>query len=176
MDRKEFLRACTGGLCACAAVVLPGAAKAADAPKEDWRLGFVKQRFAKLLETLSAKMDDAQLAASLEEMGKFCASQNDERIKVFAGDTDGYVKFVASQPQMSIARDDTRKVYTQTYSPGAQCFCPFVGAKTPGTMCDCSVGWAKHAWGVVLKMEPKVVLKESVLRGGKACTFEITAA
>jgi hypothetical protein len=177
MDRKEFLRACTGGLCFCAAAALP--AKAADAPAkpDDWRLGFVKKRWAHMLSTLSQKMDEPALSAALEDMGAFCASQNDEKTKQFAGDVDGFCKAMA-EGSVKITRDDARKVYTSTYAPGADCFCPFnsLAAKTPGVMCNCSVGWAKHNWSIVLKKEPKVVLKEAVLRGGKACVFEITAA
>jgi len=178
MDRKEFLKACTGGLCACAAAALPGRAADTPAKAEDWRLGFVKQRWAKLLATLSQKMDEPALVSALQDMGSFCASQGDEKIKKYAGDVVGFCEEMAKNPSMSIVRDGARKVYTQTYRPGADCFCPFnsLAVKTPGAMCNCSVGWAKHNWAIVLGKEPKVMLKEAVLRGGKACTFEITPA
>jgi hypothetical protein len=177
MDRKEFLKACTGGLCFCAATALPSAAAETPPKPEDWRLGFVKQRWAKLLNVLGQKLDEPTLSASLQEMGAFCASQNDTRIKKYAGDLDGFCKETTSRGDTTIARDDARKVYTVTYTPGADCFCPFnsVSAKTPGAMCNCSVGWTRHTWGIVLKKEPKVALKDSVLRGGKGCVFEITA-
>ena len=180
MDRKEFLKACTGGLCACAVASLPTAAAAAsEAPPkpDDWRLPFVKQRYAKLLSVLSQKMDEPALSAALQEMGAFCASQRDAEMSKFAGDLDGFCKAM-SKGQTTITRDDVHKVYTSTYSPGSDCFCPFnsVAAKTPGVECECSVGWTRHTWGIVLQKKPKVVLKESVLRGGKACTFEITPA
>jgi len=51
MNRKEFLKNCVCGLCSCAAVglIAPESAPGADvkAP-DDWRLPFVKQRYAKL--------------------------------------------------------------------------------------------------------------------------------
>jgi len=179
MDRKEFLKGCATGLSVCAAAMCaPTAAMAGDAPKpEDWRLPFVKQRFAKLLATLSDKMEPAALDAALQDMGAFCASQHDARLAQFRGDVEGYCNDMAKNG-IEIIRDDAHKVYTSTYKPGADCFCPFnsLAAKTPGVMCNCSVGWAKHSWGAVLGKEPKVVLKEAVLRGGKACVFEITAA
>ena len=177
MDRKEFLKACTGGLCACAVASLPTAAKAADAPKpEDWRLGFVKRRYAKLLSTLSSKMDQASLSASLQEVGTFCASENSEKINKFKGDIDGYCSELA-KGGTEVTRDDARGVYTVTGAPVTDCWCPLasLAAKTPGVMCECTLGWTKHNWDFVLQRETKVVLKESVLRGGKRCAMEITA-
>jgi hypothetical protein len=179
MDRKEFLRGCATGLCACAAAGLPkAAAAAADAPKpEDWRLPFAKQRYAKLLNTLGDRVDAKVLAASLQDVGVFCSSQNDNETNKFRGDLDGYCKEIAKNGS-TVARDDARKVYTVSYDPKGDCFCPLNGkaAKTPGSVCECSIGWTRHTWGIVLGKEPKVVLKEAVLRGGKVCTFEITAA
>jgi hypothetical protein len=177
MDRKEFLRGCATGLCACAAACLPKAASAADAPKEDWRLPFVKQRYAKLLASLGERVDGKALAESLQEMGAFCASQNDDKTRKFAGDVDGFCKEMIKNG-LAIARDDANGVYTVAYDPHGDCFCPFnsLAAKTPGTMCECSLGWARHNWGIVLQKEPKVALLETVLRGGKVCKFEITPA
>jgi len=176
MDRKQFLKACTGGLCACAAAALPGAAADAPAKPDDWRLGFVKQRWARMLAILSQKMDPPALVSALEDMGSFCASQGDEKIRKFAGNVDGFRDEVQKNPAMSIVRDGAR--YTQSYRPGGDCFCPFnsLAAKTPDVMCNCSVGWAKHNWAIVLGKPVNVALKDSVLRGGKACTFEITPA
>ena len=177
MDRKEFLRGCATGLCACAAACLPKAAAAADAPKpEDWRLPFAKQRYAKLLNTLGEHVDGKVLSASLQEVGSFCASQNDATTEKFRGDLDGFCKEMAKNGS-TVVRDDARKVYISSYDPKGDCPCPLNGAaaKTPGTVCECSLGWTRHTWGIVLGKEPKVVLKESVLRGGKVCKFEITA-
>ncbi len=177
MDRKQFLKACTGGLCACAAACLPKAANAADAPKEDWRIPFVRQRYAKLLTSLGERVDGEALTASLQEMGNFCASQGDDKTKTFAGDLDGFCQEITKNG-LVVARDDANKLYTVTYDPHGDCFCPFnsLAAKTPGTMCECSVGWTRHNWGIVLEKEPKVTLLESVLHGGKICKFEINAA
>jgi hypothetical protein len=174
MDRKEFLRGCATGLCACAAAGLPKAA--AEAPKpEDWRLPFVKRRYAKLLATLGEKVDGQALATSLQAMGDYCASESDDKTRKFAGDPDGYVAEIAKYGS-TVTHDAARKVYVQTYDPKGDCFCPFnsLATKTPGVMCECSVGHTQHAWSIVLGKETKVVLKEAVLRGGKVCRFEIT--
>ena len=179
MDRKEFLRGCAGGLCACAAAAcLPGVAGAADAAKpEDWRLPFVKQRYAKLLEILAQRMGEDGASQALQDLGSFCASQHDEATVKFRGDVEGYRKFVGGHGS-TVAYDAGRRVYTTTYDPGGHCPCPFAGeaGKTPGLMCDCSVGWVRHSWTIVLGREPKVALKETLLRGGKVCSFEVTPA
>lgn len=180
MDRKEFLKGCAGGLCACvAAASLSGAAAAAaDAAKpEDWRLPFVKQRYAKLLEILSKRMGETVTSQALQDLGSFCSSQNDEATMKFRGDVEGFRKFVG-QHGSTVTYDAERKVYTTSYDPGGHCPCPFAGevGKTPGAMCDCSIGWVRHAWTIVLEREPKVALKETLLRGGKVCSFEVTPA
>jgi hypothetical protein len=173
MDRKEFLKGCATGLCACAVAGMP--AIAAETPKpEDWRLPFVKRRFAKLLGSLGRHMDEPALSASIQELGEYCASESDERTKKFAGNPDGYAAEVAKYGT-TVTHDDARRVYTLTYDPKGDCFCPFnsLAAKTPGVMCECSVGNTRHTWSTVLQQEVKVELKEAVLRGGKRCKFEI---
>lgn len=44
---------------------------------------------------------------------------------------------------------------------------------TPPAMCQCSLGWQKHAWGVVFGRPVETELKESLLRGGEKCAFRI---
>jgi hypothetical protein len=176
MDRKEFLKGCATGLCACAAACIPVAAGAAEAAKpEDWRLPFVKQRYAKLLEILSQRMGNEGASGALQELGSFCASQRDEITNKFRGNVDGFRKFLGENGSTA-SYDAERGVYTLVYDPGSACPCSFAGevGKTPSVMCDCSVGWARHTWEIVLEREPKVELKETFLRGGKVCKFEIT--
>ena len=174
MDRKEFLKSCAGGLCACAAACVP--AVAGDTP-EDWKIPFVRKRFAKLIVILQQRMGDKETAAALEDLGEFCAAQNDDRLANLRGNVDGFRKLLADGG-VSVAFDAARNVYTQSYNPGADCFCPFasVTAKTPGAMCNCSTGNTRHAWTMVLGKAPRVELKEAFLRGDKACTWEITPA
>lgn len=175
MDRKEFLKGCATGLCACAAACLPAKALAEPAKPEDWRLPFVKQRYAKLIAMLSERLDAKTLSATLEELGSFCASQQDAENEAFRGNLDAYLAKL-SQDGTVITHDAAGKTYTLEFDPHGDCFCPLnsVAAKTPGAVCDCSVGWVRHIWGIVLNKEPAVAMKETVLRGGKVCKCEIT--
>jgi hypothetical protein len=54
-------------------------------------------------------------------------------------------------------------------------FCPLNSREhhTPQVVCNCSLGWQKHTWETLLQKKVKVELKESVLRDGKRCVFEI---
>lgn len=177
MDRKQFLKTCATGLCACAAACLPKGALAEPAAPQDWRLPFVKRRYAKLIGSLSQRMEPAALSATLQELGGFCASELDAKTEVFRGNPQGFIK-EAEKNGSVVSYDPATKTYTSAYDPHGDCFCPFnsLAAKTPAAVCECSVGWTKHTWSIVLNQEAKAKLKEAVLRGGKVCKFEITAA
>jgi hypothetical protein len=172
MDRKEFLKVCGTCLCACAAACMPAAAAGDDAAK-DWRLPFVKQRYARLLGILSERMDGPTLAASLQELGAFCAAQGAET-EAYRGDVDGFCKYLMKH-STKVTTDRERGVYTMEFSPKTDCFCPLNSraAGTPSQVCECSIGWVRYHWGIVLKKEPEVVAMETVLRGGQRCAFEI---
>ena len=177
MDRKEFLRTCAGGLCACTAACLAAPAAAAEAAvSEDWRLPFVKRRYAKLLEILSDKMDEAQLSTTLHELGGYCSSLGNQTLEKYRGNVDGYAEFIRKSASGDIITYDREKsVVTMTTEVRPDCFCPLngVAAKTPGVVCSCSLGWQQHTWEKVLQKTVRVELVEAVLRGGKRCTFKI---
>jgi hypothetical protein len=178
MNRTEFLRNCCGGLCACVAAgeLAPASSSAADAaPAEDWRLRFVKSRYARLIGILSDKMDEKTLNAALRELGTYCSS-SDPRLTRFRGDLEGYrahIKQTASGDD--VAFDPERGVITVTSPERADCFCPLISLQThtPPVVCNCSLGWHQGTWETVTGKKVQVELKESVLRGGKRCVFQV---
>ena len=177
MDRKEFLRTCAGGLCACTAACMTAPASAAEAAKpEDWKLRFVKERYAKLLEILSNEMNEEQMSKTLFELGRQCSSFGNWSLEKYRGDVEGYAAFVRKSASADIITYDRDKgVITMTTDERPDCFCPFnsVAFKTPGVVCNCSLGWQTNSWETLLQKKVRVELKEAVLRGGKHCTFEI---
>jgi len=177
MDRKEFLRTCAGGLCACTTACLAAPAEAAEAAKpEDWRLPFVKKRYAKLLEILSDEMNDEQLNDTLFKLGHHCSSLGNKTLEKYRGDVEGYAAFIRKTTSADIITYDRGKgVITMTTDVRPDCFCPFNGVafKTPGVVCNCSLGWQTNTWETLLQKKVQVELKEAVLRGGQHCTFEI---
>ena len=177
MDRKEFLRTCAGGLCACAtACVAAPAAIAETTPAEDWRVPFVKERYAKLLNVLLDKMGEENLTAALHDVGGYCASTFGDALKKYRGDVEGFAEFIKNDGSGDLPiYDRERNVIVATSKERTDCICPLIGiaAKTPKVVCNCSMGWHQYAWETLLQKKVRVELKESVLRGGKRCTLEV---
>ncbi len=178
MNRTEFLRSCSAGLCACivAEGISPTTSLASNAPTpEDWRLRFVRRRYARLIGILSEKMDQKALDEVLHELGAYCSS-TDARLADYRGNLEGYcahLRQTASGDDVAVDRE--RGIITVTSPARTDCFCPWisVGDKTPAVVCNCSLGWQQATWETVTGKKVHVELKESVLRGGKRCVFEV---
>ncbi len=177
MDRKEFLKGCAGGLCACAVGCIAGSSAAAEtAAPADWRVSFVKQRYAKLLETLLEKVGEDKLVETLHEVGGYCAGTFGPALEKYHGDVEGfaaYIKTVGSGDLFSYDRA-TNTIHASS-EERTDCICPLIGVaqKTPKVVCNCSIGWHQYAWEKLLGRKVRVELKESVLRGGKRCRLDI---
>ncbi len=173
MDRKQFLKACAAGACACAAPCVPAAAEPV---KEDWRFGFVKRRYAKLVSLLSETMSRPELERTLFKLGAFCSSEYEAKLKSFNGSIAAFAEDVRKSSSGDIITvDEKTGVITMTTPERADCWCPLhsLTAKTPEVACSCSLGWQTHSWETLLGKKVTVEVKEAVLRGGKHCTFVI---
>ncbi len=176
INRMDFLRHCA---CACAAAAFaPSAALAAGEtkPPEDWRLRFVKQRYARLLEILAERLDAKALEETLFALGSFCSGLGDGTTIRFRSNLEGYREAVRKGVSGdNITYDWDRGLITMASDERTDCFCPLISrlSHTPEVACNCSLGWQQHTWETLLQRPVQVVLKESVLRGGKRCVFEI---
>ena len=173
MNRMDFLRTC-----ACAAALLPTAGVTAGEAKspDDWRLPFVKKRYARLLELLGGRLDEKALTELLIALGSYCSELSDDKTAKFRGNLEGYRQAVRQGVSGDqITYDWDRGVITMASDERSDCFCPLISrlARTPEVACNCSLGWQRHTWETLLQKPVTVVLKESVLRGGKRCVFEI---
>jgi hypothetical protein len=181
MDRKDFLNKCVAGLCACAAgSLIPASSLSAaeTAGSEDWRLRFVKERYAKMLQLLSERMSGEDLDRTLHDVGSFCSSLGDQFVIQHRGDFEGLRKaFKQGVSGDEVTWDREKGVITMTSPERTDCFCPLNSLRqnTPPVVCNCSLGWQQHTWETFLQKKVRVELKESVLRGGKRCVFEIRA-
>jgi hypothetical protein len=176
MNRKTFIRGCACGLYAGAAGLIPAASLlAGDAKKtEDWRIRFVQRRYPKLLEILSRRIGADTLKDVLRELGTCCASFDDASTKKYRGDLGGFAKYIQEGVSGdTVSYDREKGVLTMTSPERTACFCPFYGANGPELACNCSLGWQQHTWETFFQKKVTVNLKESVLRGGKRCVFEI---
>jgi hypothetical protein len=179
MDRKEFLSTCAAGLCACAAgSLIPASRLSAGeaANPDDWRLRFVKERYARMLLILSDRMDKENLNQTLHDVGAYCASLWDRTVVQHRGDFDGFRKLIKQGSSGDdVTWDREKGVITMTSPERSDCFCPLNSRhqNTPPVVCNCSFGWQQHTWETFLQRKVRVELRESVLRGGKRCIFEI---
>jgi hypothetical protein len=127
----------------------PGEAGAAEAAKpEDWRVPFVKKRYAKLLNVLSDKMGEEELTATLHEVGGYCASTFCAALEKYRGDFDGFAEFIRNDGAGDFATyDRERHVITASSNERTDCICPLNGAayKTPTVVCNCGMGWHQYA-------------------------------
>jgi hypothetical protein len=178
INRTQFLKNCACGLCSCmmANVMTSAESIAAEStPTEDWRLKFVKGRYAKLIDILSTHMNENELSDVLHNLGTYC-STTDPKLQTYRGDVDGYcehLKKTASGDEVNYDRKNG--VIIMTSPERADCFCPLISLQnqTPKIVCNCSLGWQQHTWEIILGKKVQVELKESVLRGGKRCIFQI---
>jgi hypothetical protein len=121
-------------------------------------------------------MDEQALNETLFELGTCCSGLGDEWLKKYQGDFEGYRKLVKQGVSGdNITYDWEKGVITMASEERPDCFCPFVSRlhHTPKVVCQCSLGWQQHTWETLLQKKVKVELKESVMRGGKRCVFEI---
>ncbi len=176
MNRKEFLKSCACGLCTCAAASLfsPAALPAAEAATpQDWRLQFINKQYTKLLELLSDRIDKKVFNEILVELGRNC-SNSIPWLKQYRNDPDGYFKELKKWTNEDATYDREKGIITITSAEQTTCGCPLIGqGRPPAIVCNCSLGNQQQTFETVLGKKVRVEIKESVLRGGKHCTFEI---
>jgi hypothetical protein len=189
MNRKDFLKsACSAGLCSCTVASLFATmdAQAADAtapaktpeapPPEDWRVGFARDRYALLLSTLEQKVDKAAFSEALQVVGAFCAGKSG-MLEAFAGKPDDFLAELEKRWKANVQHDKEKSLVNISFPVHEGCPCPLSNkGKAPAVMCECSLGWQRQAFGKVIGKPVQVQLKESLLRGGKQCAFEIKYA
>jgi predicted hydrocarbon binding protein len=175
MKRKEFIEsACTLGICSCAILsggTLLTASSAAADEKEDWRLGFMRTRFARLVEILNSTVDDETKKKILENMGRACARENSAFYEKFKNDPEGYLNEVKQKWAERTEYDKKAQTIRIVGKKTEKCGCPFVDqAVTPKDFCYCSSGYVKETLETVLGKSVESVIEESKLRGGERCT------
>jgi predicted ArsR family transcriptional regulator len=182
MERKDFLKsACTVGICSCTGIAalsgsnLFGNSKRTYASESDWQPGFMRKRFAKLIGNLDSTVDKQQKEKILQGLGKACAEESKEEYNKFKGNIAGFLdeikKIWADSTEYNKEAGYLRVVGKKQKS----CFCPFVDCSiTPKDFCNCTVGYNKEVYGVIIEQPVNVEIEESILRGGERCTMLIT--
>ena len=129
-----------------------------------------------MLQILSERMGASELKRTLFDLGAFCASKFDSFLIEHRDDFDGLCKRIKQGASGDEVTWDREKGIIRMVSPErSDCYCPLVSRhqNTPPAVCDCSLGWQQHAWETFTQKKVRVEMKETVLRGGKRCVFEI---
>lgn len=173
MQRKDFIKnACGVGVCSCVgAIPVTGWCAADEKPASDWKDGFVKYRFAKLIGILDATLDEKTRNQIIENLGRECAKGGfSEKYK---NDPEGFFKEIKIRWGENASYDPEHgKIRIET--PERDCVCPFVDSKTISpSVCQCSVGWQIQTYETIFGREVTAGCLESVVRGSKRCVFEI---
>jgi predicted hydrocarbon binding protein len=185
MNKRKFLKnICKLGVCSCtAAFVSPktiGAQTEDDECKKakemnwrlEWRLNHAKRQFGMLLTKIEPEISTEVRQSILEEMGRNCARSLGWAEK-FKGTPEGFFEYMFNHSGEKISFDENRKKIT-IITRERDCDCPIVdSSKTPTYYCNCSLGWQKETYEIILGKSVDVILKESVLRGSKRCVFEV---
>lgn len=193
MDRKEFLRS---GACACALLFLRSEGTARQDPpdpgqdesagmkdlaaeeREKAQQKFVTDWVEHLMVTLDKNLDKKSRTRILEACGRGCAGRSYESvIERHRDDLDGLLKLMKQQwAEVAEFDEDAGVIHLATVQHDG-CPCPLVKGRAKlasQTYCLCSTGWMKEVFEGVTGATAEVELKETLLRGGKRCRFDIS--
>jgi predicted ArsR family transcriptional regulator len=186
VKRENFIRLCAGCACSGAAFTAtlaqgqeqPDAALQPDKPdigELEWQLNASRHRFAKLIAILGEELDEAVRKKILRRLGAECARGYAALFEKYRGNINGFLEEIRRQ-WVAEAVYDEKAGTLRIVDRGPRCTCPLVmPGTTPGTFCDCTLGWQQAAYSAVLGKPVAVKLEESILRGGKRCVFRVRA-
>lgn len=187
MNRKEFVRDCVaavgaaGFCCAGKAALAADAASPTCSPKEledvSSRAEAARLRFSKLVHILETRLPEQERKQILHRLGGQCAdTYRADLLDRYKGNIRGFLE-EGRRNWMAEADYDEAKGTIRIVDKGPSCSCPMVKVgMTPGSFCDCTLGWQEEAYSEILGRPVKAELEESILRGGKRCVYRITVA
>lgn len=178
MNRDEFFRTmCTMGICSFAGMAsLAEGAQASSTPEVDelrWKLDFVRKRFAKLVGILDANLDERTRNKVFESLGRECARMFKDITGPFAGRPEAFLKEIKKRWAKETEYDKCAG-RIRVVDKSNHCTCALVDeGLTPPAFCQCTLGWQKETYSMILGQPVEAELEESVLRGGKRCVLRV---
>jgi predicted hydrocarbon binding protein len=187
MKRKDFIKKCAGGVCGCGLLGLlaplssgteNGEAQTATAPADDsplkQELDGSRERFAKLVSVMGETIDSATRDKILAGLGRACAQDYSALFQKYRGDLQGFLAKTKTAWVEKAEYDEKAGVLRVIGKP-SPCACPLVKmGRTPADFCNCTLGWQQEAFSTVIGKPVTAEIEETVLRGGKRCSFRIT--
>ena len=178
MERKEFFKTCAGGLCGCAGLALftgNEAIASGEVQEQDWRIGFIQKRYAKMIALLGDKLGPETRNEILEQMGRECAKEFRDRAEKYKGNLKGYLEDIQKGWFEKAEFNKETQVIRITDRQVNSCACPFVDKSLmSGDYCNCTIGWQKENYSFVTGKDVDVEIESSVLRGDPKCVYRIT--
>lgn len=178
MNRNDFIKKISiSGVCACSGIALLTSTETiADDnknQKEDWRIGFSRTRYSKLMEILESKLTADEFNEIIKELGRFCSTRANF-IQNYTGDLNGYLKELKRRWNEDSTIDIDQGIITITSQERKACVCPLIETENVSDLvCNCSLGWQQQSFETVLEKKVEVKIVDSIIRGGKRCVFEI---
>lgn len=199
MERRNFVKAttaCCMGIGLCSILEASGGdqdqkqdiAPSPPSHSTEERMEFAEGWLKNFMQVLDSTLDDRTRRQVMEANGELCArnylkSIGREMKPVPLETWIDRKKKQASDGSFQIEGKTVYLKFLKNYqgldAPEGSCLCPFVETKPAGlsaTYCHCSVGYIKELLRQTLDHPVHVELVESVLRGGKRCTFRIDLA
>jgi hypothetical protein len=181
MDRKDFFKkTCQLGMCSCAGLMFFSennilASTSDDEPKEDWRIGFMQKRFAQFIDIIDKNTDVETRDKIIEELGRFCSKENEAQFSEYIGNVDKFLEYTQSKWVEKAEFNKEQNVILVTDKKRDSCFCPLVKDKFMSKdFCNCSKGWQKQTFEMLLGKAVEVEILSSILRGSDRCSFKIS--
>ena len=182
MTRKDFFECCAAGTCGCGAMLALASpsAQAAENNSEidalNRKVDFMRAKFAKLVELIQKTVDEPSRVRLWEALGRDHGKDYRTLAERYKGDVPGFLAEIQKQ-WVAKAEYDPVAGTIRIVDKSPVCTCPFVDVKqTPPEFCNCTLGWQKEVYSVVMARPVEASVEESILRGGTRCIFRIRAA
>ena len=180
------LKSCGAGVCGCSMLGLlaPPAASAAspdgqspaapaDVKQLKEQLDAAHERFAKLISIMGEDLGGEARDRILARLGSACAQDYKALFERYRGDLPG---FLARNKTAWLERSeyDEKTGILRIIGKPNPCACPLVKVgRTPDDFCNCTLGWQQAAFSAVTGKPVTAEIEETVLRGGRRCSFRI---
>ena len=106
-------------------------------------------------------------------MGRECAQDYKALFQKYRGDLPGFLAKIKTAWLERSEYDEKTGILRVIGKPNP-CVCPLVKTgRTPADFCNCTLGWQKEAFSTVVGKPVTAEIEETVLRGGKRCSFRI---
>jgi len=186
MKRNEFLKTCGVGVCGCGLLGLmaPLSSRAegkdgqttvapADVKQLKEQLDAAHERFAKLVSIMGEDLGGGARDKILARLGHECAQDYKALFQKYRGDLPGFLAKIKTAWVEQVDYNEKNGILRIIGKPGP-CVCPLVKAgRTPADFCNCTLGWQQAAFSTVVGKPVTAEIEETVLRGGKRCSFRI---